>query len=49
MAIKRIQPGPGQESVWNYPRPPRMEGSAARFKVVVDGWITSKDRRSFQS
>jgi len=22
---KRIEPGPGQESVWDYPRPPRLE------------------------
>src|SRR5688500_9173650 len=22
---KRIEPGPGQESVWDYPRPPRVE------------------------
>ena len=23
MTIRRIEPGPGQESVWDYPRPPR--------------------------
>jgi uncharacterized protein (DUF427 family) len=22
---KRVEPGPGQESVWDYPRPPRIE------------------------
>ena len=27
-------PGPGQESVWDYPRPPRVEPSAAH--IVVD-------------
>ena len=28
-------PGPGQESVWDYPRPPRVEPVAARVRVVV--------------
>jgi len=23
--VERIQPGPGQESVWDYPRPPRVD------------------------
>ena len=33
----RIEPGPGQESVWDYPRPPRVEPVAERVRVVVDG------------
>jgi uncharacterized protein (DUF427 family) len=32
-----IPPGPGQESVWDYPRPPRVEPVATRIRVVVDG------------
>ncbi len=32
-----IEPGPGQESVWDYPRPPRVEPVGARIRVVVDG------------
>lgn len=31
------RPGPGQESVWDYPRPPRVEPVAERIRVVVDG------------
>lgn len=27
MRPKRIEPGPGQESVWDYPRPPRTEAT----------------------
>jgi uncharacterized protein (DUF427 family) len=27
----------GQESVWDYPRPPRLEPVAERLRVVVDG------------
>jgi len=34
---QRIAPGPGQESVWDYPRPPRVEPVAERIRVVVDG------------
>lgn len=33
----RISPGPGQESVWDYPRPPRLEDVAARITVEFDG------------
>jgi uncharacterized protein (DUF427 family) len=34
---QRIAPGPGQESVWDYPRPPRLEPVAARLRVVFAG------------
>ena len=33
----RVEPGPGQESVWDYPRPPRVEAVPERIRVVVDG------------
>jgi uncharacterized protein (DUF427 family) len=29
--------GPGEESVWDYPRPPRVEPVAERVRVVVGG------------
>lgn len=29
--------GPGQESVWNYPRPPRLERVSRRLRVVFAG------------
>lgn len=32
-----ITPGPGQESVWDYPRPPRVEPVPERVRVVVGG------------
>jgi uncharacterized protein (DUF427 family) len=28
---------PGQESVWDYPRPPRVEPCTKRLRVVLDG------------
>jgi len=35
--MQRVEPGPGQESVWDYPRPPRLERWAARLRVVFAG------------
>ena len=29
--------GPGQESVWDYPRPPRLEPVARRIRMVLGG------------
>jgi uncharacterized protein (DUF427 family) len=34
---KRIPPGPGQESVWDYPRPPRVEDSNKHIRVILNG------------
>jgi uncharacterized protein (DUF427 family) len=33
--VDPVVPGPGQESVWDYPRPPRVEASAERVRVVA--------------
>ncbi len=33
----RIPPGPGQESVWDYPRPPALEAVRDRIRVVFQG------------
>ena len=46
MAIKRIEPGPGQESVWDYPRPPRCEACSERIEVVVDGETIAESSRT---
>ena len=37
MGRSRVEPGPGQESVWDYPRPPRMEDVDKKVKVVFGG------------
>jgi uncharacterized protein (DUF427 family) len=34
-----ILPRPGQESVWDYPRPPRFESVKKRLRVVFNGII----------
>lgn len=36
MNFRRIPPGPGQESVWDYPRPPRLEDSPKHIQVVFN-------------
>jgi uncharacterized protein (DUF427 family) len=33
----RIEPAPGQESVWDYPRPPRVDIVDARVTIELDG------------
>ena len=37
MGRQRVESGPGQESVWDYPRPPKLEDSERRVKVVFGG------------
>jgi uncharacterized protein (DUF427 family) len=34
---KRIAPAAGQESVWDYPRPPRLEKVSERLRVICHG------------
>jgi uncharacterized protein (DUF427 family) len=36
MKKRRIEPGPGQESVWDYPRPPALEPVDERIRVVFN-------------
>lgn len=33
----RIEPGPGQESVWDYPRPPAVAAASNRIRVLHRG------------
>ncbi|MBC6476522.1 MAG: DUF427 domain-containing protein [Hormoscilla sp. GM7CHS1pb] len=44
MKRDRIIPGPGQESVWDYPRPPRLEDSNKHIQVIFNG-VTIADTR----
>ncbi len=43
---RRVEPGPGQESVWDYPRPPRVEDSPKRVQVVFNGVVIADSRRA---
>lgn len=42
---QRIEPGPGQESVWDYPRPPRMEDTSKHIRIIFND-VTIADTRS---
>src|SRR5690606_12944188 len=42
----RISPGPGQESVWDYPRSPRVEDSSEHVRVVFGGVVIAETRRA---
>lgn len=37
MKSNRIEPQHGQESVWDYPRPPRIEDFSGRIKIIFNG------------
>lgn len=41
-------PGPGQESVWDYPRPPRVEPVPERIRVVADGITIADSTRAWR-
>lgn len=43
---RRIDPGPGQESVWDYPRPPRTEDVSRPVKVVFNGVTIAETTRA---
>ncbi len=43
---KRIPPGPGQESVWDYPRPPRVEDSNNHIRVILNGVVIVDTHRA---
>ena len=40
-----IVPGPGQESVWDYPRPPRWEDSSRHIQVLFNGVLIADSHR----
>ncbi|WP_199421564.1 DUF427 domain-containing protein [Actinotalea solisilvae] len=41
-------PGPGQESVWDYPRPPRVEPSGAVVAVELGGRVVATTDRALR-
>ncbi len=48
MLSERIAPGPGQESVWDYPCPPRVEPVPERLRVLVDGEVLAETDRGLR-
>ncbi len=45
---KPVAPGPGQESVWDYPRPPRLERVEADLRVVFAGETVADSREGYR-
>lgn len=45
-APQPIRPGPGQESVWDYPRPPRVEPSRRRVRVEMGETVVAESSRA---
>jgi uncharacterized protein (DUF427 family) len=43
-----IAPRPGQESVWDYPRPPRLEPVTARLVVVLGNDTIAETTRGYR-
>lgn len=46
--MRRVKPRPGQESVWDYPRPPRIEPVLRRILVEFDGIIIADTNSAFR-
>ncbi len=45
---KPDRPAPGQESVWDYPRPPRVEESGETVEVELAGQVIASTTRSWR-
>lgn len=39
---------PGQESVWDYPRPPRVEETTRHLQIVFNGVVIADTRRAWR-
>lgn len=48
MSSRRVAPGSGQESVWDYPRPPRLERTSRHIRVVVAGELLADTRQAWR-
>ena len=46
MSSERVEPGPGQESVWDYPRPPRLEVTDRHLVVALAGEVVAEAHRA---
>jgi uncharacterized protein (DUF427 family) len=46
MQPQRIEPGSGQESVWDYPRPPRIEDTDKRIQIIFNNTTIADTRRA---
>ncbi len=42
IGINKVKPAPGQESVWDYPRPPAVRACNKIVKIVLDGEVLAE-------
>lgn len=47
--VTRVRPGPGQESVWDYPRPPVVEPTPRRIEVVFAGAVIADTTKALRA
>lgn len=46
--VQREKVGPGQESVWDYPRPPRLEAVPERVKIVFNSKVIADTTSAYR-
>ena len=46
--MKRIKPGPGQESVWDYPRPPKLEPTIKQISIYFNDELIADTKRAWR-
>jgi uncharacterized protein (DUF427 family) len=45
---EREKPGPGQESVWDYPRPPALEPVPERIRIEFNSKTIADTNRAYR-
>ena len=48
VSARRVEPGPGQESVWDYPRPPRAAPTPKHIRVILGGVTVAETDRAIK-
>lgn len=48
MTKQRIKPGPGQESVWDYPRPPAIEHFKGHLRIILNAQVILDSNSSYR-
>jgi uncharacterized protein (DUF427 family) len=46
--MKKINPKAGQESVWDYPRPPIVESVSTHLRIVFNGEVIADTNQSYR-
>ncbi|WP_299452616.1 DUF427 domain-containing protein [uncultured Microscilla sp.] len=46
--MKKITPKPGQESVWDYPRPPKLENTNKTLRVIYNDTVIAQTNQGMR-